>query len=234
MSEYSCETRVPSCSVSKDTLERIEQYMHERAKALGLSQKQIASSYAITVVGSIGEEKFKSVEDLPWSRFPNDTKDVRVELSTYSPRRLSVRITFSTGRLHSLMGVYYSGDSAREVALGILHALKNILAPCNNMNSWFHLPTPLHETLVLGGLAALFWAAVSLAAKRVNEAAVLAKIGAPMLMYALCGWLKPYSQFETKRNESRTKWANWLFFGILAFLVFSVAGVFLRKRLLGF
>ena len=77
-------------------------------------------------------------------------------------------------------------------------------------------------------------AAFEFSAQRMQPAIILTIIGALIALYVLWEWLKPYSQFQTKRNETRAKWANWLLGGVLTFLLFSVAGVFFRKRLLGF
>jgi hypothetical protein len=41
----------------------------------------------------------------------------------------------------------------------------------------------------------------------------------------------PYSEFDTRKNQGRKKWTDWVLKGILAFLIFGIIGGIILKIL---
>jgi hypothetical protein len=46
--------------------------------------------------------------------------------------------------------------------------------------------------------------------------------------------LKPYTSFDTRRNETMAKRVNWILLGLLGFFLFTVLGVYFRQKIFGF
>ena len=236
MSEYSAKEALPSCDVEKDLLADIEGYILRKASEISSNGGDIIRKrYYFSVEEERGTETLDSTSEYRLSHFPDDTKSIILDLDLLASKcHLSIRLSFNVERHFSYMKVRCDGDSAREIVLGLTAGLHNIIKPYVNRNAMFHL-SPGIEGFIFGTMITISVVALVFLLKGSLEIGIVGLAITIMSSYFLyLKRLKPFSVFSTRRNANLHKWHIWLFWGAVGFVVFSVIGVYIRKRLLGF
>jgi hypothetical protein len=129
MPMFSIQRRIPSCLVTRDLVEALENYILRRARELTETDgKQIdPTNFAVEIVESAGTGHLSSTTQFEGTRFFNGTKRIDVAYSRYTPR-LKIQVQFDPDRFDSFLNVEYSGVSPRETVIGIAAGLKEILS----------------------------------------------------------------------------------------------------------
>jgi uncharacterized membrane protein YidH (DUF202 family) len=52
--------------------------------------------------------------------------------------------------------------------------------------------------------------------------------------YLLFRRSKPFNTFETRQNQRRQQWSSWLMFSVIEFILFTVFGGLILKKIFGF
>ena len=238
MSSYGLSRTLPSCKVDRTLLKEIEQYIQQRITALVPPPEGKKIDYELYMTESIGTEKFKSIEEYEKIYFPDDMRRIGIKSSmrVYTSR-ISVDLSFDRSKFWSNIQIDYTGPAARETAISLSDEIIRRIQPYKTNNHYF-------ERISGYGIFALLISVANTAQiifvpwperpfKNVVKVISIA-IAFAILTYWILTFLKPYSTFKTRLNEKREKWTTWVWFGFLGFLLFTVLGVYLRKRILGF
>jgi len=247
LSEYSLKKPLPSCTVDKTLLQELEDYLHKKVseaipptedeKASGLSMR----NYHLTIEDSFGEETIKSAIDIDRSYFPDDTKAIRLEYRARNKdNRIDIKITFSASSVlpeFSELKITFQGASSREFVTGLAHQIIHRLEPYKTNSRYFSIT--LGKFLFAAFLFAISLVGISYGLEHSTSLAKFFLTSSVSFLILVIAWvillfLKPYSKFNTRRNEQFDKWINWVFAGVLAFILFTVVGVYFRQKLLGF
>src|SRR3989442_72830 len=100
MSEYSSSVRPPSCKVSRELLEELEDYLSRKVLELVIippDKPAVGYAHEVVIRDSVGEETFGSIKDFDRSYFPNDTKAIHLKWRSYksSTDRITAELKFS-------------------------------------------------------------------------------------------------------------------------------------------
>ena len=234
MATYTTERNLPACRVEKRLLAELEEYILRRAGELGANE-----SYEVTIKDATGEEELPTITEFRTAYFPSTTKEISLSYGLPITRALHVSLVFALGRNWTAnLRVSYSDTAPREIVTGIATEILSIIGNYRTLYYLFH-PGVAMTLVLLSIVTILATVALALASGKGEAEMLLGKqllllLASTLFLYLLLGRLLPYSMFETRRNESVAKWGNWLLFGFLGFVLFSVVGVIFRRRILGF
>jgi len=215
---YSLSKRLPSCGVPRQLLLDLERHIHERADAL-LKGEQAERTFTVSVTDSMGTETMRNVEEYPVEVFPDDTRAISLDLLTLGVHQLHVSIHFSTRPEDSLVSICFSGPKPRATAHGVLAGIEKVIGPYQT-NHHLYL-----SKILWSAVPAVWVAAFSIQWRhlKLNWADVVIIVASAGLW--ILTQLKPYTMFDTRRNETKAKWAprvlNGLLTGLLAVLIFA-------------
>src|SRR5580658_637401 len=95
MSRYSIETPLRSCFLSKDTVERLEKYVFEKAAAINqLTLSEVKEDFQIESIDSLGTETFRSIHEHGRQQFSSDTKRLVLSYRRYHDKLTALKIGF--------------------------------------------------------------------------------------------------------------------------------------------
>src|ERR1700692_3852563 len=125
MSKYSIEAPVRSCSLSKQTVERLKKYIFEKAAAINqIPMETVREDYQIESVDSLGTETSRSIHEHGRHQFYNDTRRLALTYARYHDRLTTLKISFGVCERWSTIQLTLEGQSARETAMSILHEIR--------------------------------------------------------------------------------------------------------------
>jgi hypothetical protein len=219
---YTIDVKLPFVDVSRDFLQDLERYILSKAEEHSRHESiKLREGCGVEIQDSMGENELSSISYFEAATYPNDTKQIKLSYrcACFS---LSIRLSLEDARIRSSV----CKQGAREARQGIHAGVLRMFKQHTNWNWIYHNP---FATGVVGGAFTL--ACVSL----VTPAWCY---GLPPALFCV-GYLastrwKPFCVFPTRQNASRQYWYRWFVGAILVFLLFTVVGVYFRKRLLGF
>jgi hypothetical protein len=227
MSKYSIEAPLRSCSLSKQTVERLEKYIFEKAAAINqISIETVQEDFQIELIDSLATETLRSIHDHGRHQFHNDLRRLVLTYRRYHDKLTMLKISFGASALWSNIELTVEGPSARETAMAILHEIRIVLGERANLNFIFHgryLLLPLIAFgLSIGVLPLLFDPSIS-EPLRILKAWIGLGIVAFWVLFAMTRTVNPYVQFDTPENEKTQLAFGW---GLKALLgVVALAGL---------
>lgn len=238
---YNLTKQLPSCAVERRLLLELESYVQRKIAEHAPPFEGVNSivDNSFTIADKVGIEILKSVEEYQRSYFPDDTKIISIEARSIGKNSLSIEIQFTPSKSNSEVRVRFSGNSAREVATGIAAEILSIMESYKTLNYLFHylygLPLGiLVYTMIYVGMIYAGLRPSRLDALSYFLVSIMSGVAGAVIGITFNEKFKPYSTFETRRNERRKKQFSWIVLGVLGFILFTVIGVFLRQKLLGF
>jgi hypothetical protein len=213
----------------------LEQYVQRKVAELDPSESQRAS-FEFIIIDSLGVETLKNIKSFHRSYFPDDTKRLTIRYKPSDNPKLNIELNFTPNKESTNLEVFYDGTSAREITIGIASEIGEILSSYKTPNHWLYYGQGVPFILGLSGTFSLVILALRSKVSLVPVIFLWFILIFPIrgIVSILAAYFKPYSTFETRRNERRKKQENWLLLGIMAFILFTVIGVYLRQKLLGF
>jgi hypothetical protein len=227
MSKYSIEARIRSCSLSKDTVERLEKYVFEKAASINqLSLETVREDYQIESIDSLGTETLRSIHEHGRHQFYNDTRRLVISYRRYHDKLTTLKISFGLNPAWSRIELTVDGPNARETAMAILQELQLILKERANINFIFHGRYALVPLIAFGisvaAMPLLFDARIAEPLRIMNEWIALS-IVAFWALYAITSRINPYVLFDTPDNERTQQVFGWALKGLLG--VVALAGI---------
>jgi hypothetical protein len=222
---YSIDAKLPSVDVTKEFLQDLERYILAKAQEHSSRDPgETQSDYTVELQDSLGENVFSSISDFEVANYPNDTKQVEFAYRSWRDSRfsLSIRLSLDGARIRCSI----SKVGAREALQGIHAEVLRLFNQYRNHNWIYHIHW---LNWSVGPALGITWT-ILLTRYWIYELA-LATLAVAFLASIL--W-KPFCVFPTRQNASRQYWHRWFIGAILTFFLFTVAGVYFRKRLLGF
>lgn len=243
MSTFKLERPIPSCLVKKDLLEKLESYLSNEVpqflntlpaenNPLSILQQ---TKFSVSITDNFGTEEVDTMSQYPVPQFPNSTDKVFVILLAGVLGATRIGIFFHKNREDSEISVECKGHNAREKAISIYEGIKRIIDNYSNWN-WLYNPK-IWLKAVLFGFAVIFLlpAIGPLANYSITAALIVFLSFAALMSYLfLFGRLKPYIAFESTSYYRTKAMADWLFLGILTFIIFGTLFVYFRRAILGF
>jgi hypothetical protein len=227
MSKFSIQAPLRSCSVSKDTVERLERYIFDKAATINqLSLEHIREDYQIESIDSLGTETLRSIHEHGRHQFYNDTKRLMLTYRRYHDKLTVLKIGFGLSKLWSSIELTVDGPDARETAMTILHDVQVLLKEHGNLNFIFHgrysiLPY-IAFGISIGVLSVLLDPGIS-ELIRMRDAWIAAGILAVLALFAMTRRVNPYIVFDTPDNEKAQLTYGWVLKALLG--VVALAGL---------
>ena len=204
MSKYSIEAPLRSCFLSKDTVERLEKYMFEKAAAINqLSPDEVKEDFQIESIDSLGTETFRSIHEHARYHFASDTRRLVLTYRRYHDKLTALKIGFGVNEQWSTLEVTVDGPNARETATAIVHEVQALLKDHATLNFIFHgryvvLPF-IAFGISIGVSLVLLDSKISPELKAMYAAIALTVVGF-WLLFATLRKINPYVLFDTPRN----------------------------------
>lgn len=242
MPTFEIKSRLPSLSVDKDLIGRIETYFVDSLlPKSGLSAEELVKVYTATIEDGAGSETLRSIaEHLP-SQFPDSTMRVTLSLDTTrtwdTRHEVETDIDISFGRepLYTSLSIKAKGTEARDTALAAKAAIERLLEAHRNSNELFWPGAGLEAVIELITIWTLPLGIVLLVTGQVSAGSWIILISVALYAYRYPGRrLRPYTMFDSRADRSREEWWRWFKFGVFSFLLFGTIFTLLRKHLLGF
>jgi hypothetical protein len=226
MERYDLEQKISSCLVNKSLISQIENYMTKRLskKLQGIlsSDSELNTDYTVKIKDSIGEEYLSSIGEYHREKFPNDIKELDLSY-LIDINSVNIRVCFSNEVLFSKATVDIKCEGAKEVALGIIYEINEIIKENKTIHYIFY------EKFALIVFCTLIISVTTLPlfelpySKHLQFFFVLIGVA-----YLLIRQISPYASFDTKINEGREKFSTWLTNGMAGVFVFGLLAVFIR------
>jgi hypothetical protein len=213
--------------LSKDTVERLEKYIFEKAAAINqLPLDTVREDYQVESIGSLGTETLRSIHEHGRHQFYDDTRRLVLSYRRYHDKLTTLKLCFGLTALESRIEVTVDGPSARETALATLQELQLLLKPYATINFIFHGRYALVPLVAFGiSLAAMPLLFDSRIAEplRMFNAWIALGIVAFWALYAITSSLNPYVLFDTPENARTQQVFGWVLKTVLG--VVALAGV---------
>lgn len=228
--------KIHSTNVNIKLLENAENYIINNS--IGLFKTSIheeTKKYDVYIYNKFGKSILKSIKGYDYSSLPNDTKRIILEYKSYQPLILNVTISFDTDGSNSYIEILHENKSPDEFVNGMMSKLLEMINYNKNSNFLFiSFDNPLSMFL-------LFAAAILLVAGISNYSKVSVDLGVKYIyisvipvFYILIGCFKPYCVFDTSLNGTLKYWNNILLGGFVCYILYTILGVYLRIKILGF
>jgi hypothetical protein len=225
LSKYSIEARIRSCSLSKDTVERLEKYIFEKAASINqLAVDAVREDYQIESMDSVGTETLRSIHEHGRHQFHSDTRRLVISYRRYHDKLTTLKLNFGRQASESSVELTVDGPNARETALGVLHELQLMIRAQANLNFIFHGRSLVVAAALFGASIAamplLFDTTVAEPLRRMNEWIALGVL-AFWVLFVLTARINPYVIFESPESERTQRLFGWLLKGLLGVVAFA-------------
>jgi len=213
MSKYSIEAPVRSCSLTKQTVERLEKYIFEKAAAINqIPIETVREDFQIELIDPLGTETLRSIHDHGRHQFYNDLRRLVLTYRRYHDKLTMLKISFGVSALWSSIELVVEGPSARETAKAILHEIRLALGERANLNFIFHgryLVLPLIALGVSIAMLPLLFDPSASGPLRILKAWIGLGIVAFWVLLAMTRTISPYVLFDTPDNERTQQAFGW-------------------------
>jgi hypothetical protein len=225
MSRYSIEAPISSCFLSKDTVERLERYVFDKAAAINqLSLENVREDYQVESIDGIGTETMRSIHEHGRHQFYNDTRRVVITYRRYHDKLTTLRIGFGVSAPWSTIEVTVDGPDARETASTILRDLQIMLRERANLNFVFHGRYALLPYIALGiaiGVLPVFFDSRIPEPLRMRNAWIGLSVLGLLALFATTKRINPYVLFDTPDNEKAQQIYGWVLKALLGIAAVS-------------
>jgi hypothetical protein len=228
---YKTERNLPSCQVDKKLLMDLERYLHRKISYLEEITSEKEWKYSIEIGDTYGKENLSSIEQFNLTYFPEDVTRIAISVHTYL--RSEILIWFSLYRSTSTLEISLNSENSRQNVEGIAAEILQIMSTYKTSNSFFH-PPKWAESILISLFSFLFLGALLLFfINQYQISLILISMFFMLGIYFVFQRIKPYNIFDTKKNQRREKWSNWLIFSVLEFIIFAIFGNLIIKALFG-
>lgn len=135
ISTYTVDTKLPSCKVTWNSLQELEDYLKRLVSEMSESANQ---DVGVLVTDSLGTQKLSSIKKFNRSVFPNDTESIELKCSAEGKIPLSIALKFHRTKIYSRLQISYSGISSREKVGGLLKEIVGRLGSSKTHHFLFH------------------------------------------------------------------------------------------------
>src|ERR1051325_336428 len=232
---YSLSHNLPSCRVDKDLLIDLEKYLLSKID-IATKDSGAIGEYHLKLKESGGTETIPTIQNYEAQYFPDDMKGISMEAGVplASPPALNIKLQFHVTSPQSQLEITTYIDPPRETALSIAGEIERRLKPYQTKNYLFDR----YSKYFLISTMSFSFALVGIGQTAFIAPTKTLYISVPMagvtLCWAILMFLKPYTTFRTRLNERRDYYINWLVGGTIAFILFTVIGVYFRQKIFGF
>jgi hypothetical protein len=214
MSKYSIEAPLKSCFLSKDTVERLEKYVFDKAASINqLALENVREDYQIESIDSLGTETLRSIHEHGRHQFYNDTRRLVLTYRRYHDKLTTLKISFGLSELWSTIEVTMDGPNARETAMEITHDVQMLLKSHANLNFIFYGKYAVLPFIAFGvsaGVLPVLFNFKASEALKVPNAWIALSIVAFWALFVAVKKINPYVLFDTRENERTQQSFGWV------------------------
>jgi len=228
---YKYSEKIPSLYVNKDLLENLESYFLEKIPViLNVNAEIIRNKYKLIIKDSNGEEEISSIKDFNLNIFPNDTKEISLNLYFWNDNQTnSITIYLDKDRIGAKIKIEISNSNPKETTNGIISGLNQILFQNKNNNFLFH-PNIWVDAIISGIGFLAFWVSLNIFQSNVKLSISFLSVSIISLSYlSILKKLKPYISFDSNKQRKYDRNTSWLFYSFLAFIIFGNLLVYLKN-----
>lgn len=223
MKTFRIDKPITSCKVTKELIEKLEDYLVSQATlTLDLDETKARKKLTVTIVDGYGTSEVGSIKDEPFTKFSNDTSEVSVELRVSSnDKYFSVVIRFDSNKTHSSITINIEHDNAREISIGIYQSTEKLIEPFTTNNYLFH-PPPFIDGVISGSIFPIFAIVIMSAFKKAELLSISLLILVTFIGFyiSLGKRARPYTGFESQSLDNKDKWWDWFIKSVIGFIVF--------------
>jgi hypothetical protein len=227
---YSISRSLFATNVEIKLVSDMEKFLKLKSVSLSEIAPDTKWNYKLTIDDMYGSEDLSSIEDFLLSYFPDDTKSINISIGTYGNE---VSIRFSLDRESSILKITVRSENSRQVVEGIAAEILQMLIPYKTQNGFFH-PSFVIEVAVHAGLWGSLLYGLILIFSSMQISIILLSFSLILASYLLFRRSKPFNTFETRQNQRRQQWSSWLMFSVIEFILFTVFGGLILKKIFGF
>lgn len=232
--------RLPSLTVSKDLLMRLERYFLEDISLLvNASPDATKDSYRVTIHDQTGKHQLKSISTYPTEVFPDGIDEIEIKIGNLFSGPPHFDVAISMNRDPSLSTIKAeirssTPQSARDLCQSIIKATTRQLDSDTTWHWVLYPPISVVGAIAGFSLPSGVLTLTALFKEDYHTALLAALLPLIWISFIVGRKAKPYTAFKTKAYARWSELWNWFFGGFLTFLIFGTAFSFLKERMLLF
>lgn len=237
VNELTLYRQIESCLVTKKLISQLEECLFKEIPGLEkFTEKNIREHYSLAIKQETKTEKVKNIQNYTNPRFNDSTNQILLEVTIKRPKTLIISINFVKDKKKSLVSVNHRSQNPNVLANGIIARIKEIIHTSANCNKIFHPHKFVGLLLHLIGFISFAFTTyiIFFAYSAYKLKVVCASVSLLYIFFILGKVLKPYIIFDSNRSRKRKKIYDFIFWGLLNFIVFGTFLFLFRKSILGF
>lgn len=217
MNTFFVKHRLTSCTVDKELIAGIENFIVNEAKeylssvevngeAIGLDAP-VEELLHIIIQSKSGSDKLSSISEYIDPFLPDDLQTVIIDFNSYKNAFLNIRVVFhSSFSEHPVIEISMHGENLRETAANFVSGINALVNKKRNNNHWFHNRTLLLSILFVYTLWNIMNFFMMNFSQGTGPAVVYNNILFNFLFALLTVWiiisifLRPYITFKTRKQ----------------------------------
>lgn len=228
MTEFLLDQKIPATRVTLNLIKSLEDLLRTKVAEIAANEDErmeLRSNFSVSITDSLGTEVMESIDKFGPDKFSNSTSSVAISFSgglDTSLYKTNIRISFDKEKMACRVRIRYDGIGAREVANGILNAVKQHIEPYKTGNEW------LYPDGFLGGVIFSICAYAAIGSyyftfkNDMRTSFLLLLVTIVLFAYRfILPALRPYTTFESRRSDSLLKKYNWFWGGLIGFVFFG-------------
>ena len=222
MSKYTLMDNLSSYKVNKQLIEDLEAYFFKKLpKMVNILAKEIKDYYTVSISENLGTETLKSIKNYDLPMFSSSTDLIELEIYI-EPRDFRIAIKFAKEKNHSEYLIKFSGKSAKGIVTGIKKEIIDILEPYKTINNIFHV---IKSSNIITIVVFYYFIGYILSVGPENFDALIFPLPFIFILFLFFGvgpYLNPFTVFDSRKTQRYENWSNFLYYGIISFVVFQV------------
>lgn len=234
--ELTLDSQIESCLVNRELISQLEECLFKEIPELEIfREKNIRDNYSLAIKQEARIEKIKNIQNYINPQFSDSTNQILLEVTIKRPKTLIISINFVNDKKKSIISVKHRSQKPDVLVNGIIARIIEIIHTSANCNKIFH-PHKFVGLLLhlVGFISVAFTTYVIFFVYSVYTLKVVSASVSLLYLFFIFGKvLKPYIIFDSNRSRKRKKIYDFIFWGLLNFIIFGTILALLRKKIFG-
>jgi hypothetical protein len=205
---------------------------------VGEENQRYSEKYQFIITDNFGEEEYNKAASFNKNKFDNQTNGIKLQYTIHDYQEntsLEIKLLFGHKRSNSELLISMTSNRAKELVKGIQESILQIIKNYQTSNFIYSEETKLGRAIPLLSVSSIFLVLYLIEIKR-HEIAYLVSFCILAFTFGRMHLrkLKPYSEFDTRAQNSRNDIVKWLIRLVIGFFITGIIFTAFRKSILHF